>query len=29
MNTLFRRVGICYNISVQKLVEAKIGAKEN
>ena len=28
MDTLFRRVEICYNISVQKLVGAKIGAKE-
>ena len=29
MNILFRRVEICYNISVKKLVGAKIGAKEN
>ena len=28
MNTLFRRAVICYNISVQKLVGAKIRAKE-
>ena len=29
MNILFRRVEICYNISVKKLVGAKIRAKEN